>query len=485
MIEVVYDYNQLAFIFTNLFYNDILCCYISQGDKKMKKFGFKTSNSMDLTNGSIPKNLLLYSIPLMLGNLLQQLYNIADTMIVGKFIGENALAAVGSAYTIMIFITSIISGLCIGSSVFFSIQFGKKAYDTIKQSFFISFVSIFFITVLLNIIVYVSMNKIVKFMQIPNEIQNTFKQYLLVIFSGIIATFLYNIFSNLLRAIGNSLVPLLFLALSTIINIGLDLLFIIKFNFGVTGAAAATVIAQYISGLGIILYYFFKCKNIRIRKNNMKWNQKIFREILNLSAMTCIQQSIMNFGILMVQGLINSFGTVVMAAFAAGVKIDTVAYSPVQDFGNAFSSFIAQNYGAQKKNRIHNAIKTATTMVTIFCIIISGFVCLFAPQLMNIFINNENTQVIQIGIKYLRIEGACYIGIGILFLLYGYYRAIKKPAMSVVLTIISLGTRVALAYALSSNSNIGINGIWIAIPIGWFLADLIGISYYCKIKNKI
>ncbi|MDE6471202.1 MAG: MATE family efflux transporter [Eubacterium sp.] len=442
------------------------------------------STGLDLTNGSISKKLLFFSAPLMIGNILQQLYNIVDTVIVGKYLGQNALAAVGSAYTIMIFITSIISGLCMGSSVFFSIQYGKKAYNTIKQSFFISFVSILLVTAVLNLLAYTLMNKLIIFMQIPIEIQSLFRQYLLVIFSGIIATFLYNIFSNLLRAVGNSIAPLLFLALSTVVNIILDLLFIIKFDLGVIGAGTATVISQYISGLGLIMYYYIKCTNLRVNRRHMKWNKSIFCELFSLSAMTCIQQSIMNFGILMVQGLVNSFGTAVMAAFAAGVKIDTVAYSPVQDFGNAFSSFIAQNYGAEKKDRIHKGIKTAITMVIVFCIIISSLVYLLAPQLMMAFVDKESIDVIEIGVKYLRIEGTFYIGIGILFLLYGYYRAIKKPAMSVVLTIISLGTRVALAYALSTFASIGVIGIWLSIPIGWFLADLIGIIYYQLIKRS-
>ena len=193
--------------------------------------------------------------------------------------------------------------------------------------------------------------------------------------------------------------------------------------------------------------------------------------------MTCIQQSIMNFGILMVQGLVNSFGTAVMAAFAAGVKIDTFAYSPVQDFGNAFSSFVAQNYGAQKKERVKKGFKTAVLMVVCFCAVISVVVCLFANQLMKIFIDAGNVAVIAIGVRYLRIEGACYIGIGLLFMFYGYYRAINRPVMSIVLTVISLGVRVALSYILVCFTNIGEISIWMAIPIGWLLADITAIVY--------
>ena len=433
--------------------------------------------TVDLTQGSIPKKLITFALPLMVGNLLQQFYNIADTIIVGKFLGEDALAAVGSAYTIMILITSIIIGLCMGSSVYFSMRFGQKDFDGIRQSFFISFVGILIVTVILNALAYILLNVLIKLMNIPLNIQSMFREYMLVVFAGIFATFLYNIFSNLLRSVGNSLVPLVFLAVSAVTNVGLDFLFVLHFKLGVVGAAAATVIAQYLSGLGIMLYYFIGGGNLRVNRKDMKWSNAIFKDISRLSAMTCIQQSIMNFGILMVQGLVNSFGTSVMAAFAAGVKIDTLAYSPVQDFGNAFSSFVAQNYGAEQDDRVKKGVKTAGVMVICFCAAISLLVCLLANPLMQVFVDAEKVEVISIGVKYLRIEGACYIGIGLLFMLYGYYRAINKPLMSIILTVISLGVRVALAYILVYFTTLGAVGIWMSIPIGWFLADLTGILY--------
>ena len=198
--------------------------------------------------------------------------------------------------------------------------------------------------------------------------------------------------------------------------------------------------------------------------------------------MTSVQQSIMNFGILMVQGLVNSFGTVIMAAFAAAVKIDSFAYMPVQDFGNAFSTYVAQNYGAGQTDRIKKGIRSAGLCSAMFCVCISVLVCAFASPLMSIFIDPGEGAIIAAGVHYLRIEGACYIGIGILFLLYGYYRAVNQPQMSVVLTIASLGTRVALAYLLSATP-LGVTGIWLSVPIGWALADAIGIGYYLKKKR--
>ena len=429
----------------------------------------------DLTQGSIPRGLLGFALPLILGNLLQQLYNLADTWVVGRFIGEGALAAVGSSYTLMTFLTSILLGLCMGSSVYFSIQYGRQDPDRLRNGIFQSFLLIGGLTLLLNLTVYLALDGILVLLQIPPDILGLTKEYLQWIFAGMVATFLYNFFANLLRSVGDSATPLVFLGISVVLNIGLDILFVVPLGMGVRGAAMATVIAQFVAGLGLFLYTWFAFPALRVQKRHRYWDRAALKNLLNLSLFTCLQQSVMNFGILMVQGLVNSFGTAVMAAFAVAVKIDTIAYMPVQDFGNAFSTFVAQNYGAEKRDRIRTGTHWAVFWVVLFCLVIGGLVCLLAPRLMAAFVGGDAAEVIAIGTGYLRIEAAFYLGIGILFLLYGYFRAVTRPAVSVVLTICSLGTRVLLAYTLSALPALGVNGIWIAIPIGWFLADATGI----------
>ena len=429
----------------------------------------------DLTQGSIPRGLLGFALPLILGNLLQQLYNLADTWVVGRFIGEGALAAVGSSYTLMTFLTSILLGLCMGSSVYFSIQYGRQDPDRLRNGIFQSFLLIGGLTLLLNLTVYLALDGILVLLQIPPDILGLTKEYLQWIFAGMVATFLYNFFANLLRSVGDSATPLVFLGISVVLNIGLDILFVVPLGMGVRGAAMATVIAQFVAGLGLFLYTWFAFPALRVQKRHRYWDRAALKNLLNLSLFTCLQQSVMNFGILMVQGLVNSFGTAVMAAFAVAVKIDTIAYMPVQDFGNAFSTFVAQNYGAEKRDRIRTGTHWAVFWVVLFCLVIGGLVCLLAPRLMAAFVGGDAAEVIAIGTGYLRIEAAFYLGIGILFLLYGYFRAVNRPAVSVVLTICSLGTRVLLAYTLSALPALGVNGIWIAIPIGWFLADATGI----------
>ena len=417
----------------------------------------------------------------MLGNLLQQMYNIADTWVVGRVLGADALAAVGSSYTLMVFLTSILLGLCMGSGVAISMQYGKREQDGMRRSVFMSFLLILGISVVLNILVYVGMNGILWILRIPAEVTGLMKDYLLIIFAGIPATFLYNYCANVLRAVGNSVVPLVFLGISSVLNVGLDLFFVISLQMGVQGAALATVIAQYVSGLGILAYTCLRFRWLLPKREDCHWEKEGLLSICSLSFLTCLQQSIMNFGILMVQGLVNSFGTAIMAAFAAAVKIDSFAYMPVQDFGNAFSTFVAQNYGAGKDDRIRKGVKSAVLTSSLFCLFVSGLVFLFANELMQIFIDASQTEIVREGVRYLRIEGSCYIGIGILFLLYGYYRAINKPLLSVILTIASLGIRVLLAYILSAIPQIGVTGIWVSVPIGWALADLIG---FAAMRNK-
>ncbi len=437
----------------------------------------------DLTTGTITKSLLWFAFPIMVGNLLQQLYNVVDTIIVGHFLGREALAAVGSAYTLMTFLTSIILGLCMGSGVAFSICIGRKELEKLRASLFHSFCMIGAVTVLLMVIVFLGLDGILHLLQVPAELYEMMKTYLWVIFWGIAATFFYNYFGSLLRAAGNSFVPLLFLGVSAVVNIGLDLLFVIGFQRGVRGAAEATVLSQYLSGIGIFLYTWIHFPEFRLNRQAMKWRPKILNEIVHLSFLTCVQQSVMNFGILMVQGLVNSFGATVMAAFSAAVKIDSFAYMPVQDFGNAFSTFIAQNYGAGKQKRIQQGVRSAVRTSFLFSAAVSAAVVIFARPLMQIFVKATETDVLQIGVNYLRIEGTFYCLIGFLFLFYGYFRAVTKPGISLVLTIISLGTRVVLAYALSAVPSIGVNGIWAAVPIGWFLADVAGYLYYRKNKT--
>lgn len=439
----------------------------------------------DLTRGPVMAAMLRFALPMILGDLLQQCYNIADTLIVGKYLGENALAAVGSSFTLMTFLTSILLGLCMGAGAVFSIRYGQRDVEALGQSVCGAFVLIGALAVVLNIVAFACLDGIRVFLRVPKEVWPMMREYLAVIFWGIGATFLYNYFASFLRSVGNSVMPLVFLGASAVLNIALDLWFVLGLGRGVAGAAEATVIAQYISGVGMALYTLLGSPRWRELRGRLRLRWSRVGEIGSFSLLTCVQQSVMNLGILMVQGLVNSFGPTVMAAFAAAVKIDAFAYMPVQDFGNAFSTFIAQNYGAREKERIETGLRGAVGVAVGFSLAVSLVVCVFARPLMGLFTKAGETAIVAQGVRYLRIEGAFYWGIGCLFLLYGLYRALGKPGMSVVLTVASLGTRVALAYALSAIPAIGVVGIWWSVPIGWLLADAVGLCYYLRRRDRL
>ena len=439
----------------------------------------------NLTRDPVARSMLLFALPMIAGNLLQQFYNVADTLIVGRVLGPDALAAVGASYTLMTFVTSILLGLCMGSGVLLSMLFGAGEEDALKTASVLSFGLIALLTVVIEGAALLLLDPILRLTQIPAEIYGMTRDYLQVIFIGIVFTFLYNYFAAWLRAIGNSAMPLVLLAVAAVLNVVLDLVFIIQGNMGIAGAAWATIIAQAVSAFGLALYTLLRAPLFRFSRRHLRFDRRILRQIASYSLLTCVQQSVMNFGILMIQGLVNSFGVTVIAAFAAAVKIDSFAYMPVQDFGNAFSTFIAQNTGAREGERIRRGLRAAILTAFLFCVVISVGVFVFAPQLMCIFVDLSETAIIAEGVRYLQIEGACYCGIGCLFLLYGLYRGLGRPGISVVLTVISLGTRVALAYLLAPIPAIGLPGIWWAIPIGWFLADAAGLLYYRRVSRQL
>ncbi len=440
------------------------------------------SFSNDLTQGGVMRKMLLFALPLMLGNILQQCYNIADTFIVGRYVGAGALAAVGAAYALMTFVNSMQFGLCMGSGVVFSMLFGAGRMEDLRKGVFISFVIVAAVTVLINVVLLVFIDPVMHLLNVPDDVYGMMRDYLWIVAWGMFFTFLYNYFCALLRSVGDSVTPLLVIIFSSAMNIGLDIAFVCFFDWGVAGAAWATVISQAASSLLLFLHLCFRESRLLPRAKDMRFDRALSGRILSFSLLTCFQQSIMNFGILLVQGLVNSFGVVVMAAFSAAVKIDTLAYVPAQDYGNAFSTFIAQNFGAQRFDRVADGIRKSLLVVVSFCLAVSVVVFCGAEWMMSLFVPSGEWAVVQAGAQYLRIEGAFYVGIGLLFLFYGYYRAIARPGFSVVLTVVSLGTRVVLAYALASVPSVGVLGIWWSVPVGWLLADLLGFAFYRRLS---
>ena len=428
--------------------------------------------SIDLTRGSIVKPMLLFTLPLTLGNLLQQLYNITDTAIVGRFVGSGALAAVGSAYSLMTFVTSIIIGLCLGSTSLFSLYYGQRDRERFGRTFSASFVIIAALSLFLMAFCLIFNDWIVRILNTPAEIEGMLTEYLMIIYIGLPATFISNFLSAVLRSTGESRVPLIYFAISVVLNIFLDLFYVLVLHEGVAGAAIATVISQYVSAILLLLHTVLRNRSLYPTRTQMVLTRSDCADVIHYSFITCLQQSVMNFGILMVQGLVNSFGVSVMAAFAAGVKIDSFAYLPVQDFGNAYSVFVSQNRGAGKTDRIRRGTRSALIVTTVFALVLSLLVNIFSLPLLSIFMDAGETDM----------EGSFYAGIAILFLLYGHFRAVGRPSVSLWLTVISLGTRVAVSYALAPV--LGYWVIWLSVPVGWVLADAAGFLIYNHSRSE-
>ena len=434
--------------------------------------------TINMLEGRPVQTVLLFSVPLIFGNIAQQLYYITDAVIVGKFIGIEALAAVNSCTWVTWLLNAIARDLSNTLCILASYSVGEKDQQRLKKIVGNACTLTIGISILLTVLAEANLELFFRLFKVQEEIIGMTRDYFSIALLGIPFVLIYNVAAALLRADGNSKITFYAVASATVINIVLDLLFIAGFGWGVAGGALATVIAQFVSGIGLLVYALLRCPQLRLSRRHLRVTAAGLREIANLSFLTCLQQSVMNFGILAVQGLVNSFGPAVMAAFAAAVKIDSFAYMPVQDFGNAFSTFIAQNYGAGKEERIRRGARSAVLVSFVFCIVVSAVVFILAEPLLHIFIDPAETAITAIGVQYLRIEGAFYCGIGCLFLLYGYFRAVRRPGVSLVLTIVSLGTRVVLAFALSAVPWIGVVGIWASVPIGWFLADALGLVLY-------
>lgn len=426
--------------------------------------------------------MLLFTLPILLGNVFQQIYSLSDTIVVGRFLGTDALAAVGSSSALIIFINSIIIGLCMGTGVLFAELFGAKSYKDMSAAISTSALFIMLITILISGLGLLFMEHLIQIFQVPVEAAPLAKDYLTIIFLGLPFMFLYNLTASLLRAVGNSRTPLLFLIIASSINVAFDFILVIYTDLGVKGPAWSTFLAQACSSIPLCIYAIRKLNFIQLQ---FRFERRLFKRIANYAVLTSLQQSIMNFGILLVQGLVNSFGVVAMAAFIAGVRIDTFAYMPAQDFGNAFATFIAQNKGAMKTERIKAGFKSALIYVSVFCSIISVFVVILAPRLIHLIVPGD-LEVIELGARYLRIEGLFYILIGYLFLHYGLFRGLGYFKTSIELTVVSLGTRVLLSYTLVA-LGFGLHSIWWSIPIGWALADILGFIRYAqrrKLANK-
>ena len=421
----------------------------------------------DMTAGNISKHLVSFTIPLILGNLFQLSYNAADSIIVGRFVGTNALAAVGTANPIMNIIMFFIVGICIGASVLMSEYFGSGSIKKFKREVSTTMIAGFIFTVVMIIFCLVLTKPILRFIQTPEEILSDATSYLRIIFCGLIFTFLYNVYSATLRSIGDSRTPLTFLIISSFLNVVMDIIFVVYLKMGVNGAAIATVIAEMFSSLFCIIYVYKKIPLLHFKKEEIVIDRALLKITMKYSWVTAMQQTCLYVGKVLVQGAVNPLGVTAIAAFNAVNRVDDFAFTPQQSIGSAMTTFLAQNRGAKKCERIRHGFWSGMKIETVYWCIIGVVVYFGARNFMQIFVPQKDSMVVEFGVIYLQFMAFFYLMPSLTNGIQGYFRGMGELKITLMSTLLQIVTRVIFAYLLVPK--MGIVGIALSCLAGWIV----------------
>lgn len=439
----------------------------------------------DMTQGSSSKKLVTFAVPMVLENILQQLYNTTDAVILGRFVGKNALAAVGVANPIMSIAIFFIYGVCIGASVLMSQIFGAAKYETLKKEISTALIAGSIFTGVISIICIFLSRYILIIIGTPEEIIDDAEIFLKIIFGGLIFSFLYNFYSLVLKSIGNSKIPLTFLSISCVLNGILCIVFVVVFRLGVIGSAIATIIAQGVSSVLCIVYVYMKIPLIRLTRDELIIDKALLRKTIQFGSVTALQQISIYIGKLLVQGVVNPFGTNAIAAYNSVTRIDAFVLSPGDSFAASVATYSAQNKGAKKWNRIIEGYKIGNIIITVYTLIIAAIVFSGAEKIMNLFIPGSEKEIISIGVEYLKLMSAFYVLSGFCNIFQGFFRGIGKPRITFIATVMQISIRVVLSYIFAPY--LGISSVCYAVAAGWILMIIYeGLMYkkdYLKIKD--
>lgn len=420
----------------------------------------------DMTVGSPSRILFFFAMPMILGNLFQQLYNIVDSVVVGNFVGENALAAVGASYPITFLFVAIAIGASMGCSVVISQFFGAKRYGEMKTAIYTSLFSIGGLGVVLMGVGLLISTPILRLLGTPENIFADSATYLNIYFLGAGFLFLYNTLTAIFNALGDSKSPLVFLAIASVVNIGLDLLFVIRFQMGVAGVAWATLIAQGLSSVLSLIFLLRRLHRMETADAHRLYDVHMLTRMLRIAVPSMIQQSIVSMGMLFVQALVNSFGSTVVAGYTAATKIDSIAMMPMLNISNAVSSFTAQNIGGGRPERVRKGYRAALVMTAVIALVITGCLYLFGANFMSLFVDADLSQgVIDVGVEYLRVVSVFYLLMGGMFSTNGLLRGAGDVKAFMTSTLCNFVCRVTCAYAFANL--LGASSIWWSIPMGW------------------
>lgn len=431
----------------------------------------------DLTTGHEGKSIFFFAMPMLIGSLFQQLYNTADSIIVGRFIGKEAMAAVSGANPIMFLLVALLMGVSLGFSILVSQFYGSGDLKKVKATIDTTYILLFIGSILISILGIVFGGPMLKLMNTPESVFAQSKLYLTIIFSGILFSAGYNSVSAILRGLGDSVTPLYFLIIATILNIVLDLTFIVVLRMGVEGVALATIMAQAVSFIISIIYLNKKHEVLKFKIKGIVYDNKIFKDGLRLGLPSGVQQMLFSIGNMALQFLVNSYGTSAMAAFGAGLRIENFISLPIMNLGSAVSTFVAQNIGAGENERVKKGIRESIKMTLVLAVTVIALILLFRENLIALF--NTDKDVIKIGSSYLFIIGPFFLFIGTSFVLSSAMKGAGDSMFALISSIVSLWLgRLPASYMLSKF--FGTDGIWMGIPFGWTLGLIVTVIYYKK-----
>ncbi len=413
---------------------------------------------LDMTKGSPLKLIIRFIIPIILGNIFQQFYSMADTIIVGHFVGVKALGAVGSTGSITFLILGFTQGLTIGFTVITAQRFGEGDREGMKRSICSAYILAVLLTIIMTVVSMTQMDKLLHLMNTPDELYDMTRSYIMIICGGLACNVLYNILASIMRAVGNSVIPLVFLVIAAVLNIGLDILFIVAFDMGVEGAAYATVISQGLSGVLCLIYMLTSVPTLRVEKRHWKIDWVCVKSQLLVGIPMALQNSITAIGTILVQSAVNLLGSVVVSAYSVAGKVEQLMTQPYGAMGATMSTYGAQNRGVNDYGRIRKGARIATIMTTVYSVVIYGVLLLLLPYLVKLFVSEEEVVIVYDYVKtYAILCGAFFIPLGLIFIYRNLLQGCGFGFLPMIGGIIELVSRGGVAFvAASKRSYVGV-----------------------------
>lgn len=436
----------------------------------------------DLTEGNISKQILHLAVPLLIGNIIQQFYNTINMMIVGRYVGENAFAAVGVSGSVMNFFIAVIIGLCVGFSVLYANSYGAKDYDKLRKTVFMTAAIGVGMTVILSLTGLVFVKDILHAIKTPEPLFDEGVIYLRIIFTGMIFCVFYNLNASILQAIGKTNVMLFVLLISMVCNLLLNFTFVAALRMGVMGAALATISSQGVSAAMCILYIRKFVPRLRLSKEDMVWDKKIFSTSFKFGFTSSLQQSSLYFGKLLVQSAINALGTAAVMAYTADILIEQLLLAFGDSGAAAIAVFVAQNFGHNEADRVKGGLSKGMRMMVTTGVILSGLLFIIKAPVLSLLISRENTEVTNLALGYLRVMCIFYPLAFVANSFQGYFRGIGRIHLAFVATFSQIVIRVILIHNLTSFMHL--NAVTISTGIGWIAMISIQTVSFHKIKNS-